>query len=193
MDKPIRSKDKLLLHICCAPCSTHPITILQENYEIIPLFFNPNIYPPSEYYFRLRESRNYLNSLNLPLIAPAYNRREWLEYVREYRNDPEGGRRCSLCFQFRLEKTADIAQKNAIALFTTTLTIGPNKPASVIFPTGNKIALKYNLTFIDIDFKKKDGFKHSCTLSREHGMYRQNYCGCEYSYRDRNIRLSKRK
>ncbi|MCD4653118.1 epoxyqueuosine reductase QueH [bacterium] len=192
MNKHLKKNDKLLLHICCAPCSTYPIEILRDKYAVTAFFFNPNIFPPSEYNYRLEESQRYLFSINLPLLSPSYNRQPWLNHVRNLGNEREGGVRCYQCFQFRLEETAKHAEKQNFQYFSTTLTIGPNKPASVIFPIGKKIALNYNLTFLEIDFKKRDGFKHSCRLSKENNMYRQNYCGCEYSLRDRNIRISNR-
>jgi len=186
------TKEKLLLHICCAPCSTHPLSMLVPDYEITAFFFNPNLYPPGENEFRLEETRRYMDMLNIPLIAPEYERRSWLDSVSQFRDEKEGGERCRICFHYRLQETANYAKANNIGLFTTTLTIGPNKPASVIFPIGDALAKKNNLRFLSIDFKKKDGFKHSCSLSRDAGMYRQNYCGCEYSLRDRNIRNSNR-
>lgn len=192
MNNNFNIRPRLLLHICCAPCSTHPIQQLKSDFLITAFFCNPNIYPPDEHQFRLEEARQYLDRERIELIAPAYHRKEWLDTVRDYGPEPEGGYRCALCFAYRLRKTAEIAVERGIDTFTTTLTIGPNKPGRVIFPIGIRVAETYGLKFLDIDFKKKDGFKHSCILSREQGMYRQDYCGCEYSYRDRNIRVARR-
>ncbi|MGB3974933.1 MAG: epoxyqueuosine reductase QueH [bacterium] len=182
-------KPDLLLHICCAPCCTHAIEVLSETYHIHAFFFNPNIFPPDEYYFRLEETRHYVEKLGLPFIAPKYSRKEWLSAVQHYADEPEGGRRCEKCFDFRLLETAKTAVTLNVHYFTTTLTTGPNKPASAIFPLAENIALKFGLTFVSQDFKKHDGFKKSCELSKRLGMYRQNYCGCEYSLRDRNRRI----
>ena len=185
----MKTKPDLLLHICCAPCSTHVIDVLSDTFQIHAFFFNPNIYPPEEYYFRLQETRVYIEKLGLPFLAPAYSRKEWLSTVQQYANEAEGGKRCERCFAFRLLETAKTAVSLNVHYFTTTLTIGPNKPASVIFPLAQKIALEFGLTFVPQDFKKQNGFKKSCELSKSLGMYRQNYCGCEYSLRDRNRRI----
>lgn len=187
-----RQKERILLHICCAPCSTHPIQLLSKDYQVVAFFYNPNLYPPSEHHFRLQETQRYCQLNHLQLIAPDYQRKDWLQLTCGARDEPEGGRRCQQCFGVRLEKTAETAHQLKIPNITTTLTIGPNKPASVIFPLGIQAADRYNLNFVALDFKKKDGYKTSVRMSREAGMYRQNYCGCEFSIRDRNIRNSKR-
>jgi predicted adenine nucleotide alpha hydrolase (AANH) superfamily ATPase len=179
----------ILLHICCAPCSTCAIVELKKDYNVRVFFFNPNMFPPDEYRLRLSEARWYMNSLNIELLVPDYRRQEWLDETSFLGNDPEGGERCRLCYAFRLNKTAKVAQALNIPCFSTTLTVGPAKPASVIFPVAQAISKRFGVSFIAKDFKKKDGFKTSCLMSRSLGMYRQNYCGCEYSLRDRNKRL----
>jgi epoxyqueuosine reductase len=189
----MKHKPDLLLHICCAPCSTHAIAVLSDLYQIRPFFFNPNIYPPEEYYYRLQETQHYVKSLGLDLLSPQYSRKEWLALVRSDAVEPEGGRRCRKCFAFRLRKTAETAANLGIGFYTTTLTIGPNKPAAVIFPIAEKISSETGVVFVARDFKKQNGFKKSCELSVSLGMYRQNYCGCEYSLRDKNRRIMLRK
>ena len=186
----MKNKPDLLLHICCAPCSTHAIDILAETYRIHAFFFNPNIYPPEEYYLRHQETRLYIEKLGLPFLSSPYSRKEWLATVQRYADEAEGGKRCQKCFGYRLLETAKMAASMDILFFTTTLTTGPNKPASIIFPLAEKIAYDFGLTFVSHDFKKQNGFKKSCEISRRLGMYRQNYCGCEYSLRDR-IKLQK--
>lgn len=189
----MKGKPDLLLHICCAPCSTYTLDVLSDLYKIHPFFFNPNIYPPEEYFFRRQETQHYVQSLGLDLLSPAYSRSEWLSIVQSDAHEPEGGRRCSKCFAYRLQKTAETAVELKIGIYTTTLTIGPNKPAAIIFPIAEKIAGTTGVVFLARDFKKQNGFKKSCELSGGLGMYRQNYCGCEYSLRDRNRRLMLRK
>ncbi len=180
---------KILLHICCAPCSTHAILELKKDFTIQGFFFNPNMFPPVEYKLRLAETQNYLNMLGIDLHVPEYQRSEWLATVSHLRNESEGGKRCGLCYSHRLQQTAETAQKLGIPFFTTTLTVGPAKPAAVIFPIARDIAAQTGVTFVAQDFKKKDGFKNSCRMSRTLGMYRQTYCGCEYSLLDRKNRF----
>ncbi len=183
---------ELLLHICCGPCATHPITILQDHYRVTGFFYNPNLYPVEEYDLRLNETRKYLETMDIPLISPDPDHGAWIRLTREFSQEPEGGHRCNICFQHRLERAARESAARKIPIFTTTLTVGPNKPGRVIFPIGHSVAQAFGVKFLEIDFKKKDGFKHSCQLSRDAGLYRQDYCGCEFSYRDRQRRLKTR-
>ncbi|MBN1295900.1 epoxyqueuosine reductase QueH [bacterium] len=190
MEANINSRTPILLHVCCAPCSTWPIEQLAADYRITAFFHNPNIYPPDEYAFRLQETKTYLEPRGIEVVAPEYDRTSWLTRVQRMAGEPEGGLRCRECFAERLERTALTAVERGIPVFTTTLTIGPNKPGKIIFPIGHHIAQMYGIVFLAMDFKKADGFRRSCILSRQSGMYRQDYCGCEYSLRDRNIRKS---
>ena len=144
--------------------------------------------PKSEYLKRLSDVEKFFQKERKSLIVGEYNHAEWLQYVNEFKDEPEGGKRCALCFKMRMEKTAKLASEMGFHSFTTTLTIGPNKPARVIFPIGRQLAKDYNIKFLEFDFKKKDGFKISCQLSKQFNMYRQNYCGCEFSFRDKTIR-----
>jgi predicted adenine nucleotide alpha hydrolase (AANH) superfamily ATPase len=177
-------RPKLLLHICCGPCATHPILLLKEQFAVTGFFFNPNIFPPDECQLRIKEAEDFCRQHEIPMIAPDANRTEWLELTSPLEEEKEGGERCRRCFHFRLDRTASEAAHLGIPFFTTTLTIGPNKPARVIFPIGHEAAERYNVTFIEQDFKKQDGYKKSIILSKTAGMYRQNYCGCEYSIRN---------
>ncbi len=183
---------ELLLHVCCAPCSTHPINLLTGEFDVIAFFFNPNIYPPDEHAHRETEAREYFTSKRIHFILQPFQRKDWLEKVQPFADCAEGGERCRTCFELRLRKTAETASALGIRYFSTTLTIGPNKSGKVIFPIGEKLAEEFGLVFLARDFKKQNGYKMSCNLSKEFGMYRQNYCGCEYSFRDRNIRNSMR-
>lgn len=182
---------KILLHICCAPCSTYPISFLSVSYSVSGLFFNPNLFPQDELVFRHSEVAAYLKRINTPLHLCDQPHNDWLMLTKELSKEPEGKQRCSRCFEFRLDRTAEYAVQNGFSVFTSTLTIGPNKPASIIFPIGRRVAEKHGITFLDIDFKKKDGYKKSCELSREERMYRQDYCGCEFSLRDRRAAIQK--
>lgn len=148
-------KETVLLHLCCAPCGLHPIKELSRNYDVVAFFFNPNIYPPSEHNLRLSEARDICRKEDIRLIAPELHRGMWLDITKSYGDEREGGHRCSICFEYRLQKTAECAIDNGIKLFTTTLTTGPNKPGKVIFPIANRIADLYGITFLEFDFKKR--------------------------------------
>lgn len=173
--------EKLLLHVCCAPCAIYPIIKLRDRFDLALLFYGPNIHPQEEYNRRLQSARQMAESLNIPLVELDYNPTEWYELVEGLENEPEGGARCSICYRTRLQKTATYAKENGYRYFGTTLTLSPHKPADIINPIGESIAKKYGLVFLAEDFKKEDGFKKSCELSKEYGFYRQRYCGCEYS------------
>jgi predicted adenine nucleotide alpha hydrolase (AANH) superfamily ATPase len=178
-------KPAILLHICCAPCGTHVARELSERYSVRGFFFNPNIQPEEEYRLRENEARALAEKDGFPLEAGGNSAEAWLEAVRGLEGEPEGGRRCEACYRHRLERTAAAARDNGIPFFTTTLTISPLKKASVINPIGLEAArlAGSGVQFIEADFKKKDGFKKSCALSKALGFYRQNYCGCLFSRR----------
>lgn len=171
--------EKLVLHICCAPCAVYPITALEGRFDLTLLFYGPNIHPEDEYKRRLDSAR----LLKVPLVELEYDVDRWYALTNGFEKEPEGGKRCSICYRMRLVRTAAYAKENGYKYFTTTLTLSPHKPASVINPIGESIAKEYGLVFLAEDFKKKDGFKKACQLSKEYGLYRQRYCGCEYSRR----------
>ena len=179
------NKPDLLLHICCAPCATHPLRLLADNFRITGYFFNPNLFPEDEHETRLEEARRYFRHEGIRLIDTPANHTDWLQKVKGYESEPEGGARCEICFEHRLQKTAEKAIEMGIPTFSTTLTVGPRKTASVLFSVAKAIAHSCGIHFLEIDFKKKDGFKKSCLLSKEAGLYRQDYCGCEFSIRKR--------
>ena len=175
---------KLLLHICCAPCSTYVIEKLCETYDLSGYFYNPNLYPHNEHDRRLREAQKYFEKIGKKLYSKnRYEKKEWLNFIKGLEQEPEGGKRCLKCYLFRLEKTARQAKELGFDYYSTTLTISPHKKAEDINPIGKALAQKYQLKFLNEDYKKQDGFRHSVDLSKKHGLYRQNYCGCEFSIR----------
>ena len=173
---------KVLLHACCAPCSAYSIEKLKElGYTPVLYFFNPNIFPLEEYERRLNELKKYAEKKNIELIEEKYNPDDWYNAISGLENEPERGKRCERCFEFRLLFTVLKAFKLEFQYFTTTLTISPHKNSKVIFDIAKELAKKYELTFLDIDFKKQDGFLKTMKIAKEEGFYRQNYCGCEFS------------
>lgn len=170
----------ILLHTCCAPCASPSGERLKEEGWNITLFYsNSNIYPETEYLKRLESANKLANIWKVPLVTDSWDHELWKEYVKGYEKEQEGGSRCSLCFEFNLKRTADKAEELGFNAFTTTLTLGPYKNSKVIFD----IASVYP-GFMEFNFKKKNGFLRSVELSKEYGLYRQNYCGCEFSIRD---------
>lgn len=175
------AKPRMLLHVCCAPCSTHVIDVLREEYEVEAFFYNPNIHPAEEYRLRLKESEEHCKKAGLPFSSAEYKTEEWFKLVKGHEGGEEGGERCRICYGMRLEETARKAKEEGFVGFTTTLTISPHKDARVINEVGRRIAVKRGVGFLEADFKKKDGFKKSVDLSKAFGMRRQGYCGCIFS------------
>ena len=178
---PVR-KTKILLHICCAGCGAYVSKLLKKNYSVILYFYNSNIYPNSEYNKRLKEVKTIAKKFNLKLLTEEYNHDKWLNKINGHEHDKERGERCLICYKDRIESTAKTAKEGKFDYFSTTLTVSPHKDAGNISKIGKKMAMKYKIAFFDKDFKKKDGFKKSVELSKELNLYRQNYCGCEFSY-----------
>ena len=184
-------KPSLLLHSCCGPCSTAVIERLADEFEVTVFFYNPCITDEEEYLLRRENQKKFLRAFNeerigrsrIRFLEGTYQPGSFLKLAQGHESDPEGGERCSLCFTQRLEKTAETAQMTGNDYFGTTLTVSPHKNYRKISEIGQKIALRYGLTFLDRDFKKKDGFKRSIELSKKYGLYRQDYCGCEFSKR----------
>lgn len=177
------SEKTVLLHVCCAPCATVPIKRLMTDYAVTGFFYNPNIYPESEYLFRKKEFEEYMSGLGLPFLSGEYDTDAWEKAVDGYQDEPEGGARCSICYHFRLRATAATAARLGINHFTTTLTLSPHKNAELINKIGIEIGSEFSVKFLENNFKKSEGFKESCELSRKKNMYRQDYCGCKYSIR----------
>ncbi len=186
----IKEKGKvptILLHSCCAPCSSHVITFLKEYFDITIIYYNPNIYPYEEYKKRKEEQIRLLNEIKsknkLNIIDCDYDNNIYEETIKGLEQEKEGGSRCYKCFWLRLDKTAQIAKENNYDYFSTTLTISPYKNSTVINEIGKELETIYNITWLYSDYKKKDGYKKSIQLSKEYNLYRQNYCGCIYSKR----------
>lgn len=180
-ERNLDNMEKLLLHVCCAPCSTSVIEALKEKYDLTLFFYNPNIEPEEEYLLRLKNAQNIAEDMNLSLISADYNNKEWKDAVKGYENEKEGGKRCEICFKHRLEVSAKTAKEKGFNLFTTTLTVSPYKDAVLINKIGEETAKEHNLSFLSADFKKENGYRKSIELSKKHNLYRQHYCGCLFS------------
>lgn len=175
-------QNKILLHACCGICSAYPILQLREmGYEPTVYFFNPNIYPDSEYEKRLEAERKLCEYHNCELIVGEYNQNNFFEKVTGLENEPERGKRCDVCFDLRLDKTAQKAKELDFLKFTTSIVISPHKNFAKLTEIGQKIAEKYDLEYVAIDFKKKDGFLKTNKIANSLNLYRQNYCGCKFS------------
>ncbi len=176
-------KKKILLHICCGICAADSIKRLKkEGYSVSGYFYNPNIYPYQEYLRRGKEAKKIAKFYKIKLIESDYDSDKWQKKCAKFSNEKEGGMRCNLCFALRLQKTCQEAIFKKIDYFTTTLTISPHKNSQKIFKIGEKVG---GDKFLKIDFKKKDGFKKAIEISKKLNLYRQNYCGCIYSLRDK--------
>ncbi|MCF6335183.1 MAG: epoxyqueuosine reductase QueH [Spirochaetales bacterium] len=173
-------ENKILVHTCCAPCaSPSGERLMKDGWDITLFYSNSNIYPKSEYQKRLESAEKLAKIWNVPLIFDSWDHTLWREFIKGYEKDKEGGGRCSLCFEFNLKRTAGKAEELGYKAFTTTLTLGPYKNSKVIFNIASVFP-----GFMEFNFKKKNGFQRSIELSREYGLYRQSYCGCEFSFRD---------
>ena len=200
LDKIIEENQKtwirpsLLLHACCAPCSSYCLEYLAEYFDITVLFYNPNLYPEEEYDKRAKEEEKLIGRMNeklsesgreIKLAVSDFDSREFYDKIKGLENCKEGGERCLKCFELRLEKAAEYAKKNNFDYFTTTLTISPLKNAEALNQTGERAGEKFSVKHLPSDFKKKGGYQRSIVLSKEYGLYRQNYCGCVFSLRER--------
>jgi len=174
-------RSKLLLHICCAPCAIYLLEKLRETYDVTGYFFNPNIEPREEYDLRLGEMKNLAVSLGAPILFGEYDNAGWRSVTEPLAQEPEGGQRCRLCIAYRLSRTADVAAGEGFDLFTTTLSVSPQKNAGEINRIGKEVAAERRVTYLEADFKKKDGYLHSVKRSKARGLYRQSYCGCLFS------------
>lgn len=183
------TKNRLLLHSCCGPCSTACIERVLPDYKVSIFFYNPCITDQEEYEKRKEAQIKFLNAFNenleeedkVEFIEGEYLPEEFFEVAASYADEPEGGLRCTECFKLRLERTARAALRMGYHIFGTTLTVSPHKNYNLISAIGCELGNKYNLEFLDIDFKKKAGFQRSIQMSKEYELYRQNYCGCEFS------------
>ena len=183
----------LLLHACCAPCSSYCLEYLSQYFKIYIYFYNPNISDKEEYLYRLDEEKRLISQMNfknsVELIESEYDSKDFFKYTKGLEKEPEGGARCKKCFELRLEKTAQKAKELSVDYFTTTLTISPLKNAQLLNEIGIQMAEKYGVKWLYSDFKKKEGYKRSIELSKIYNLYRQDYCGCVFS----KLESSKRK
>lgn len=194
LDKLIENNKKegitpsLLLHACCAPCSSYCLEYLAEYFKITVFYYNPNIYPESEYAHRVAEEKRLIASLpvrnKIDFIEGSFDPSEFYDAVKGLENTKEGGERCFRCYELRLRQTARLAKERGFDYFTTTLTISPLKNAAKINEIGERLAEEYGVLHLPSDFKKKEGYKRSIELSKEYCLYRQNYCGCVFSRRE---------
>ena len=187
----------LLLHSCCAPCSSYCLEYLSDYFEITIFYFNPNIYPEEEYRKRVEEQKRLAKELParhpIHVIEGTYEPKQFYEAVKGLEKIPEGGERCFACFALRLKEAARLAAERGFDFFTTTLTISPLKNAAKINEIGEELAGIYHVPHLPSDFKKKNGYKRSIELSHEHDLYRQNYCGCVFSRKEAVERDRQRK
>ena len=179
----------LLLHSCCAPCSSYCLEYLSRYFKITVLYYNPNLYPAEEYDRRVSEQRRLIAALpsenEISLVEMRGEPEEFYLAVKGLEHIREGGERCFACFRLRLERAAEYAEKNGFDYFTTTLTISPLKNAEKLNEIGEEVAERFNVRHLPSDFKKKNGYKRSVELSKTYELYRQDYCGCVFSKRER--------
>ena len=182
-------RPRLLLHSCCAPCSTAVLTRLCEGFDITVFYYNPNIDTRNEHDLRAKELETFVNDSGLALdtVIIPWEPKLFYERVRGLEGEKEGGKRCEVCFGLRLDRTARYAAEHGYDLFTTTLTISPMKSAPLLNRIGEEAAKRAGAVFLNSDFKKRGGYLLSTQLSREYGIYRQDYCGCVFSKRERAI------
>ena len=174
--RKLDGKRTLLMHSCCGPCSTACIERLKDYFDITVLYYNPNIEPLEEYNKRKETQKSVLRRLNIKYMDSDYDNGTFRLLTKELKDEPEGGKRCTVCFSLRLKETAKRAKENSFDYFTTTLTVSPHKNSEI----GEHVGVK----FLVADFKKREGYKRSIELSKEFDLYRQNYCGCLYSKSD---------
>lgn len=195
--KDLNGTPKLLLHTCCAPCSSYCIEYLSNYFDITVLYYNPNISPQEEYEKRKQEQirflKEYPSKNKLDIMDIDYDYNDFLSIAKGLEQEKEGGRRCHKCYLLRLEKTAQIAKKHHFDYFGTTLTVSPYKNSKVLNEIGKVLQEKYNVAYLFSDFKKKEGYKRSIELSKIYHLYRQDYCGCIYSKKERDEKNENKK
>lgn len=174
-------KPKMLVHICCAPDALYVMALLKNDYEVSGYFYNPNIHPDEEYDLRLEEARKVAQILNFNLIEEVYDKEQWFQITQKFKEEPEKGKRCDICYAVRIKRTVQKASELGFDIFTTVMSLSPWKKAHVLNRLGKMFAHRYKVDFLEANFKKKDGFRKSIELSNDHSLYRQNYCGCLYS------------
>ena len=180
---------RLFLHSCCAPCSSHCIEYLSDYFHITVFYYNPNISAEEEYRKRVEEQKRFISEFpakyKVSFIEGDYDTKEFYDIAKGYEQCREGGERCFRCYELRLRKTCETAKAGGFDYFTTTLSISPMKNAVKLNEIGGRLAEEYGIPYLYSDFKKRDGYKRSTVISAEYGMYRQDYCGCVFSKRER--------
>ena len=194
---------KLFLHSCCAPCSSYVLEYLSQYFQITVFYYNPNIYPEEEYLKRVEEQKHFIQRFQqdmlqagkgsichkIEFLEGSYEKDKFYQMAHGMEELPEGGERCFRCYELRLREAAEHARELGMDYFTTTLSISPLKNARKLNEIGERLAEEYGVSYLTSDFKKRDGYKRSVELSREYGMYRQDYCGCIFSMRERQGKL----
>ena len=187
----LKEGDSLLLHACCAPCSTACLERVANFFKVTIFYYNPNITDESEYRKRIEEIKKLLTLINpkykVELLEGDYDPNKFFEMAKGLESEPERGKRCYKCYEMRLEETAKIASKLGFNNFCTTLTLSPHKNANWINEIGEKLNKEYDSNYLYSDFKKKEGYKRSIELSKQYNLYRQDYCGCIYSKKDKQV------
>ncbi len=176
---------KMLLHTCCAPCAIYVVQELAKEYDLALYYYNPNIHPADEYQKRLNEITKWARKKDIKLIETDYNVEAWFNKVKGLEEEPEGGNRCFVCYEMRMRETAQFAKDNDYDIFSTTMSISPHKKADKLNEIGNKLKEELGVDYLEADWKKNDGFKIACKLSKEEEFYRQDYCGCTFSIRNK--------
>lgn len=178
-------RPRLLLHVCCAPCSSYCLEYLEQYFDITVFFYNPNIDREEEYRKRAEEEKRLLASMpfvhGVHFLEGKYDPQVFYQLIKGHEKDPEGGERCRICFTQRLREAAFVAKDLGMEYFTTSLTISPMKDAQLLWEIGNAAGEEFGVAYLPSDFKKKNGYKRSVELSRQYGLYRQDYCGCSFS------------
>ncbi len=180
---------KLLIHSCCAPCSSYVLEYLSEYFDVTIFFYNPNIHPEEEYIRRVEEQKTLIKAMPLKsevhFLQGEYQPTEYYEQIKGLEREPEGGNRCFVCYEMRLREAAKHAANMDFDYYTTTLSISPHKNAEKLNEIGERLGKEYTISYLPSDFKKKNGYKRSVELSKEYNLYRQDYCGCVFSRRDK--------
>lgn len=187
---------RLLLHSCCAPCSSHVIDVLSPFFHLTILYYNPNIEPYEEYQKRKEEEIRFIKEFphqnELTILDCDYDNEQYHATIKGLEQEKEGGARCTKCYFLRMKKTAQLAKEKAFDYFATTLTVSPLKNSKKLNEIGEYLSQKYEIKYLYSDFKKKDGYKHSIALAKEYNLYRQDYCGCVYSKEQRRREKEKK-
>ena len=193
--KALQAEDKrpsLLLHSCCGPCSSYVMEYLAQYFDITIFYYNPNISPAAEFQFRAEEQQRLIREMDLGVsfLLGKYEPERFFALAKGHETEAEGGERCFRCYELRLREAAETAKSLGMDYFTTTLSISPLKNAEKLNEIGDRLSEEYGIAYLNSDFKKKNGYKRSVELSEEYGMYRQYYCGCVFSKRERDAQIA---